>query len=166
MQKLNKILVVALTIIFICTGIVYAEENYFDKVQQGGIDYTLGETLVDLITKVQKGEITGKEALSDYTLSSDKIEETISGLSKLVLISPPNEDVKSLKDAPEDGIVHLREGHTWKEMHQKVIQTITYYVVVQIMTRRALIDLDLQQLKSAKNLIELGDKAQEKYIND
>mgnify|MGYP006291502165 CR=1 FL=1 len=167
MRKFNRLLTITLGIILIFTVVSSSEEkeNYFDKVQQEGIDYTLGESVGEIITKVKQGEVSGKEALGPHILSSDKIDDTMSGLSKLVLVNPPDEDVKSLKDDPEDGIIHLKEGHTWTEVHQKIIQTITYYVVAQLITRRAFTDFDLQQMKSAKKFIELGDKAKEQYIS-
>lgn len=167
MRKFKRLLTITLGIILIFTVVSSSKEkeNYFDKVQQEGIDYTLGESVGEIITKVKQGEVSGKEALGSHILSSDKIEDTVSGLSKLVLVEPPSEEVKSLRDDPENGTVHLKEGHTWARLHKKTIQTITYYVVAQIMARRALTNLDLQQLKSAEKIIELGHEAKEEYAS-
>lgn len=169
MRKFKKLLILTLGIILLLTIVSYSEEieNYFTKINQQGIDslYGRGNQIQEIIEQVKEGEKSGKDALSDYIMSSDSLQSSLYYLSKLVKIDPPNEGVKSLKNVPEGGTVNLKAGAKWKHFHQKIIQSVTYYVTAQWITNMALTNFDLKQLQSSERLIELGNKAQEEALS-
>ena len=69
--------------------------------------------------------------------------------------------MRSLESASGGGIVHLKKGITWKQVYQKHIQVAIYDLFSRLMTKRALSEFNLKQLRVAEKVIELRDEARE-----
>lgn len=163
MRNSNKILVVTLGIILVCTTVTCSEgkKNYIEKLDQWEITslYSVGNDVKDVINRVKEGEMTGKEALMGLSIYG--VDTKLSHLSQLILMNPPQDDVKTLRYTSDDTTVHPKEGFTWGEFHKKIIQEATYYVIALSMAKKALKDFDMKQLRAAEKFIELGKKAKE-----